>query len=225
MESQRAQRALHLSIAVIVVEWFVNSLRASTVPSGVWPMVGFMAFKTVLVATLVFSLVRASGETPAVLGLRRSPVIRPVLVGVGFGFVLFVLFSVLLGPILRGVLGGPPTPPAVMALLHDPNNLPFWIVTAAGAGFTEELARIFALTSFQRAFGRTGLIVALLVDSVAFGMTHRYQGTVGVITNAIFGVTIGLFFLRRRNATEVMVAHGVNDLIAILIAFAMGGRV
>jgi membrane protease YdiL (CAAX protease family) len=148
-------------------------------------VVGSIVLKAALGSAVAFPLVRLSGDDVASLGLRRTPLLKPALVGLGLGVALFVM--------LTGLL----------------------------AGYSEELIRIFVLTRCEAALGRAGLAAALVVDSIVFGLTHRYQGMSGVVTNVVFAIVIGVFFLRRRSALEVMVAHAVNDLIAISLAFAM----
>ena len=153
--------------------------------------------------------------------MRRTPWFRPTLIGLALGLAFFVLFNVLVGPIMHSVFRGPPTPTAVLTLLREPTNFPFWLTTALLAGYGEELIRIFALTRFERAWARSGVMIALGVDSVVFGLTHRYQGVAGMITTGLSGLAWGLIFLRRRSATEVMVSHAFFDTISILLAFAM----
>jgi membrane protease YdiL (CAAX protease family) len=92
------------------------------------------------------------------------------------------------------------------------------LVGILGGGLTEELSRIFVLTRFEKAFQRPGLYVALIFSSVIFGIGHLYQGTGAAISTGIYGVVIGLIFIRRRSALEVITAHAFSDVLAILAA-------
>jgi membrane protease YdiL (CAAX protease family) len=93
-----------------------------------------------------------------------------------------------------------------------------------GGGFTEELQRAFVLTRFERAFGKAGLVVALLIDSDCFGVGHLYQGYSGAVSAGITGLLLGLVFLHRRRVADAMVAHAGYDLIGVAAAYALYAR-
>jgi membrane protease YdiL (CAAX protease family) len=122
-------------------------------------------------------------------------------------------------------IGGSGTSATVVALFRDPREAPLWVFCALiGGGFNEELVRTFILTRFEQAFGTWGIALALVIDSVVFGMGHLYQGVSGAVTSGVAGLLFALFFLRRRLVADAMVAHGGYDLIGVAAAYALYGR-
>jgi membrane protease YdiL (CAAX protease family) len=53
--------------------------------------------------------------------------------------------------------------------------------------------------------------VALVVDSVGFGLGHSYQGVSGAVTTGLMAVLFALIFLHRRRVADAMVAHAGYD--------------
>jgi membrane protease YdiL (CAAX protease family) len=50
-------------------------------------------------------------------------------------------------------------------------NIPVLIFAAiVKGGFSEEIWRVFVLTRFQKVFGKIGIIVALILGSITFGI-------------------------------------------------------
>ena len=76
--------------------------------------------------------------------------------------------------------------------------------------------RAICLTRFERVFGRGGLVAAVAVDSVVFGLGHRYQGDAAVVVTAVLGLVFAGIFLWRRRVLDAMIAHGAWDLFGVL---------
>jgi hypothetical protein len=74
-------------------------------------------------------------------------------------------------------------------------------------------------TRFEKLSGRSGLVFALILGSLVFGLGHTYQGLDAVLANAIQGLLFALVYLRKRAAWEPVVAHAVYDLIGITLGF------
>ncbi len=62
--------------------------------------------------------------------------------------------------------------------------------------------------------------VSLVVVSVLFGVAHLYQGISGVVTNIAAGLVYGALYLSSgRTLWAPIIAHGVYDTLAFLLAF------
>jgi membrane protease YdiL (CAAX protease family) len=62
--------------------------------------------------------------------------------------------------------------------------------------------------------------LSLMVVSVLFGVAHSYQGISGVATVIAAGLVYGgLYLWGGRNLWAPIIAHGVYDTVAILLAF------
>jgi membrane protease YdiL (CAAX protease family) len=227
----RARAFLYLSVLLIVAYWVASTAKQLSAagqpyfPDSVRVLALYAAVRAAVVLALVWALLRAGGERLVDLGLDvravRLALLRGLLLAVG----IFLLMNVV-GSALRSVLGGNTgTAPAVVALFRDPREAPCWVFAAViGGGFTEELQRAFVLTRFERAFGKTGLVVALLIDSACFGVGHLYQGYSGAVSAGVTGFLFGLVFLRRRRVADAMVAHAGYDLIGVAAAYALYAR-
>jgi membrane protease YdiL (CAAX protease family) len=227
----RARAFLYLSILLIVAYWVFSAAKLLSAagqpyfPDSVRVLALYAGVRAVVVLALVWSLLRGGGERLAGLGLGARAVklalVRGLLLAVG----IFVLEHAVANGVRALLGGGMGTAPAVVALFRDPREAPYWVFAAVvGGGFTEELQRAFVLTRFERAFGKLGLTVALLVDSASFGVGHLYQGPSAAVTTALTGLLFGLVFLQRRRVADAMVAHAGFDLIGVAAAYALYAR-
>src|SRR5262245_30945403 len=73
--------------------------------------------------------------------------------------------------------------------------MPLLSAEVVGGGFNEELVRAFILTRFEQAFGQWGLALAIVVDSIEFGIGHLYQGIAGAAVTGLTGLLYALIFL------------------------------
>lgn len=219
--------ALPVSVLVITAYWVAASWAQLSrtggvaMPGSVWVIAVFVCVKTALAVAVVWMLLRANEERLADLGFT-GPSIKAAFVWgplVAAGVFLFV--NVVLASVLK-TLGAPANPRALSALFRDPREAPLWVFAAVvGGGFTEELIRAFVLTRFDRALGRIGLAVALVVDCVVFGLGHLYQGVTAAIQSGITGLLFALIFLRRRRVADSMVVHALFDLFGIALAYLL----
>jgi membrane protease YdiL (CAAX protease family) len=212
------------SISLIAAYWTFLGLSSSlAAPVGAIAGVREIALYTCTVAVgasaAIAALLRGSGERFTDLGFSpardtpgrgRHPVVT-VALAAGAGFALsLVVFE-------------PPPADSVdeasvfTALALEPYG-PFWLVVLAvvGGGYLEELLRAFCLTRFERVFGKVGLVSAVAVDSLVFGLGHRYQGDGAIAVTAVLGLGFAGIFLWRRRVIDAMIAHGVWDLIGVL---------
>jgi membrane protease YdiL (CAAX protease family) len=221
-----------LSIAVILIYWLYSAgavfLRAGEAgqPNSVSQLALFVCIKTVIVVGVIWPLLRVSGERFADLGFGLRLVGRSLLRGTLLAVVLFVLVNLVVGALLSAVgLGGGGTSPTVTALFRDPREAPLWVFCAVvGGGFNEELVRAFILTRFEHVFGRRGLIFAIVVDSITFGLGHLYQGVSGAVLTGFSGVLYALILLQRRRVADAMVAHAGFDLLGVAGAYTLYGQ-
>jgi uncharacterized protein len=220
--------ALPLSVAVVVAYWLytfgAHLLRSGEAlqPTSVSQLALYVCVKTAVVVGVVWPLLRANGERLANLGFGWHALRRAWLAGLLFAVGIFVLMNVLLGSVLAALFGGRGTSPALVALFSDPREAPMWVFCAVvGGGFNEELVRAFVLTRFERAFGTRGLVLAVVVDGVEFGMGHLYQGIPSAVVSGLTGLLFALIFLRRRRVVEAMMAHAGFDLIGVAAAYVL----
>jgi membrane protease YdiL (CAAX protease family) len=233
---------LLLSIAVIGASW---ASTATAYAFGVFTAefhgardVAFYVCKLTLIeTTILWLLLRSSGERLANLGFgvsdlrlaARNPLVvrviaTLVLVGPVIGNVTTNLArsGVVHGmPVVDSWLKEPGTSPIVVGWVHEPGGV-FWSLgLSIMSGFREELERAFCLTRFQAAFGTAGLVFAIPVDAVLFGMGHLYQGHFLAVQTSVMAVVMSVIFVRRRRVAEPMLMHAGFDVVMTLLIYAL----
>jgi uncharacterized protein len=217
-----------MSLFFIVAYWAAStwaqlfrSEGAGTMPRSVGALAIYVCVKTALTVAIIWTLLRANDERFRDLGLTGLSVRAALVPGPLLAAGIFVFVNVILGNALK-VLGTPARPQALPGLFRDPREAPLWIfVAVAGGGVSEELARAFVLTRFDRSFGRAGLATALVVDTVVFGLGHLYQGVTGAIQSGITGLLFALIFLKRRRVADSMVVHALFDVFGVALAYLL----
>ncbi len=95
-----------------------------------------------------------------------------------------------------------------------------WVVAAFG----EEIAfRIVLMRSIAWVLGdsRRALGIALVVQTVVFGLIHAYQGPTGIASTMVSGLVFGSLVLAGRGSIwPAVLAHGGNNTIGILRLYA-----
>lgn len=157
------------------------------------------------------------------LGLARANLERGLLVGLpaGAGILIInaLLSNVLLPRILPAAWRGDGEPTFLKEHLMTPLRLLMWIgFSWWAAAFVEELERAFLITRID---SLSGMVIALIVTSLIFGIRHWYQDKAGAaITTGIVGLLFGLVWLMTgRNLVAAMVAHATLDSLALILLY------
>jgi membrane protease YdiL (CAAX protease family) len=99
----------------------------------------------------------------------------------------------------------------------------FLVLVWTLAAFGEELVyRGYLMNRISELAGGSGPAwsLSLVVVSVLFGVAHLYQGISGVATVIAAGLLYGgLYLWSGRNLWAPIIAHGVYDTVAVLLAF------
>lgn len=91
-----------------------------------------------------------------------------------------------------------------------------WIVLSVSAGVCEELVfRGYFQRQFHALTGRRW--VAVVLQSLLFGISHGYQGAVACLKIALYGAMFGAFALWRRSLRPGMIAHAWTDIATGLL--------
>lgn len=96
----------------------------------------------------------------------------------------------------------------------------FWLSLFSAvivASFVEEsIFRGYGITGIARHWG---LIGAILISSIFFGLYHVSYGIVGVVRTFFQGLVFALLFARSRSLLGPMVGHSLTNLISTLSTF------
>jgi len=93
------------------------------------------------------------------------------------------------------------------------------------AAFGEELAyRGFLQTRIRQLLprGATGLVVAVVLSSLAFGWAHTEQGLLGVALTTVDAVFFSVLRYRYASLWAAVLAHGFSNTIGLTGFFLVG---
>jgi membrane protease YdiL (CAAX protease family) len=65
---------------------------------------------------------------------------------------------------------------------------------------------------------------SLLLAAFIFSLGHGYEGTAGVVTVGVMGLTFGLVYLWRKSLVAPMTMHFLQDFVAIILAPLLLGK-
>jgi uncharacterized protein len=222
------QRALLLSLSVIVFYWLYQlflSVPHDIQTTGFSDFVIRIAIIKSIHLLVIILLLKIEKENWKELGFTFKNWKTQLLVGFLGGLAMFVLISVSLNSFLTSIFPKPDGSGSILSYFTDIRNLYNWLVIGiVGGGFVEELVRIFILTRFQKKFNQYGLYFALICSSALFGFGHLYQGAGSAISTGISGFIMGIIYIRRRSALEVITIHAFSDVFAIVAAYQLAGH-
>lgn len=213
--------ALSFSITVIILFWvwtLYNLKGVRTMPEAFSDLVWVIVREKLIVLGVIFLLLKIQHQSFQNLGLTIQNWTKHVSTGLLLGTLMFIIINVVLTSLLNSLI---PVHAAsgVMEHFKDQSNVIVWLLIGIFAGgLVEEVQRIFVLTRFEEWMGKTGLIIALILTSIIFGIGHLYQGIGSAISTGVGGLCFGLIYLRRRSALEAIVAHAFSDALAIIMA-------
>ncbi len=125
---------------------------------------------------------------------------------------LAIAFLIISGVILNGLqhlLKAHPNAAIRNLFPHGPAEIAVYLLMCATAGFCEEL--IFR-GYLQRQFAAmSGMVGGIVLQGIAFGLGHGYQGWKYMLMIAVFGILFGLMAQWRKSLRPGMIAHFVQD--------------
>jgi membrane protease YdiL (CAAX protease family) len=184
------------------------------------------AFATILrdlalVALILFFLWR-NGEPIRAIGWAA----RNVWMEIGVGVILFVVVFIGAGLIesaLRAAgLSGPSTPlPSFLAAKGYWEFVLAFVLVVIVAISEETIFRGYLILRFV---GMTrSLAIAILLSAVVFALGHGYEGTAGLATIFLVGVSFALVYVWRKSLVAPIVMHFLLDFISIVLAPLLTG--
>ena len=178
--------------------------------------------KTILFQWLTLALVLAGVwlhglPLRTILGERWSSarqLFRDIGLGLGFLFVSTIITSIL-GPHGNASGGGPDQ--AIKFLLPQGGaEIALWVVLSLTAGICEEAIYRGYLQRQFMAFSRS-VPVGIILAALAFGASHAYQGLGRASVIALMAVLAGSVAYWSRSVRPGMIAHALQDLMAIFV--------
>ena len=172
---------------------------------------------------IAFLILRGSKFDWARFGIGRKITGKTVLKSLLITLPLFVVFSALVDPLLQTWLGG-----YDLSSIEDiRGNLVGYIILMVimwvFAAFGEEfLFRGYYMKALAELLGNNNKawLLSAIITSLYFGVSHAYQGLVGVVSVFLWSFAISLIFNKNRNNLLLLVLiHGIYDSIGITLIF------
>jgi len=174
-----------------------------------------MVVEWVMVAFIGYGISRRGFRLPDLIGgdwARAVAVLRDFGIAIGFLIISSVVLNGL-GHLLKAV----PNQAIRNALPSGPLEVVLWLLLSLTAGFCEET--IFR-GYFQRQFSAWTRSAAggIVLQGIAFGAGHGYQGWKYMLVITVFGTMFGLLAKWRRSLRPGMLAHALQDGVGGLFA-------
>ncbi len=151
--------------------------------------------------------------------INRKTVLNSLLIAV----TLFMVFSVLIDPLLQNWLGEYDLSSIDDIRGNFAGYIILMIVMWVFAAFGEELLfRGYYMKSLAELIGNnnTSWLLSALITSTYFGISHAYQGLIGVVSVFLWSFVISLLFIKNRNNLLLLVLiHGIYDSIGITLIY------
>lgn len=189
------------------------------------PIFGFIDRNFVFFFALgvAFLILRGSKFDWARFGIGQKITGKTVLKSLVIAIVLFIVFGIFIDPMLEVWLGE-----YDLSSIEDiRGNLVGYIVLMVimwvFAAFGEEfLFRGYYMKALAELLGNNNRawLLSAIITSLYFGVSHAYQGLVGVVSVFLWSFTISLIFNKNRNNLLLLVLiHGFYDSVGITLIF------
>lgn len=220
------QKSLHLLAAAIVVIPLYSSLIVTQLRRGQPPSTqGFILYLAVispLAIVIALLLLRfLCGERPQDLNLSpgklSSDFVATLLLSV-FTLIANVASYSILSELLPGS-GDTGVRDLFLEMTKTPRSLAVFAGPLILLGATsEELIRAFLLSRLWKVWGsHAGKALAVLISACLFGLIHVYRGPLHVAWTGIYGLIMGLYYLRFGRLVPLVLAHYVTNALQVLV--------
>ena len=151
--------------------------------------------------------------------ITKKTVVKSLIIALAF----FIGFSIIIDPILEHFFGN-----FDLSSLDDIRGdlagyITIMIIMWVFAAFGEEfLFRGYYMKAIAALLGNSNKswVLSAIITSIYFGISHAYQGTVGVISVFLWSLLISLIFNKNRNNLLLLVLiHGISDTIGLTLLF------
>jgi len=133
-----------------------------------------------------------------------------------FGAIGFVAAATAAEALTRA-LGGAPANTAFL-LPHGVPESVLWVLVSVTAGLCEEI--VFRGYLQRQLAALTGSVTAgILLQAIAFGISHGYQGFAPMAITGSYGLVLGILAWWRGNIRASALAHAATDIVGGLTRF------
>jgi len=227
MKSAQARRNV-LAVLLGLGPMYVFVIGSHIARGGVYTLKEMLLYPLILgsamIAWIVFLYKSLGGKDWRRMNRKPGTLARDVVIGIGLGAGLLLLFMAQRATIYRRLPGPPPNPTVftlIQGLVRDPLLLAVWLgpVVWIGVATFEEIQRAFMLdllSDIAPKPWRKALV--LLLSAGMFGLAHLYQGPAGITGTFLFAVVMGLYYLAGGRIGPMIIGHALYDSVQIIMA-------
>lgn len=187
---------------------------------------GYVPFsQTPFLLVLAWISLRLRKVNWASIGFRRPDHwLRALAIGTLAGIAMELFAVYITTPLISRIFGTLPDYSDLRSIIGNPLMLLVFITLSWVMGaFGEELVfRGYLMNRIANTLGgtRAAWALSLVGTSVLFGWGHTEQGIAGWIQEGLSGALLGiLYLLNGRNLTVPIVAHGVSNMVALVMIY------
>lgn len=151
--------------------------------------------------------------------INRKTVLNSFLIAI----TLYIVFSVFIDPLLQNWLGEYDLSSIDDIRGNFAGYIILMIIMWVFAAFGEELLfRGYYMKSLAELIGnnKKSWLLSALITSTYFGVSHAYQGLIGVVSVFLWSFVISMLFIKNRNNLLLLVLiHGIYDSIGITLIY------
>lgn len=156
-------------------------------------------------------------------GIEKRISKKMIMTSIVLALAFFLLFSLVIDPVLQSLFGA-----YDLSSLEDVRDnlggyialmMIMWVFAAFGEEF---LFRGYFMKALAELFGNdnTAWRVSAIITSLYFGISHAYQGTIGVVSVFLWSLCMSTIFFKKRNKLLLLVfVHGFYDSIGITLLY------
>jgi membrane protease YdiL (CAAX protease family) len=200
---------------------FVHGLLSD----GPYSAQDFILYSTVIslpiIIVLLLLLRYLCGERPRDLNLKPGKWTSDLLAA-GILSVVTLSANILLNPLLAEVLPAPPNTSVIdlfQWLSQSPAMLALFLGVLLWIGVAqEEITRVFLLSRLWKVWPSTAARWgAVLIAACLFGLAHAWQGPTRIVWTGIYGLIMGLYYLRYGRVAPMIISHYFTNALQVVV--------
>jgi membrane protease YdiL (CAAX protease family) len=200
---------------------FVNGLLSDSPYSAQ----DFILYATVIslpiIIVLLLLLRYLCGERPRELNLKPGKWTSDLLAA-GILSVVTLSANVLSNSLLAEVLPAPPNTSVIDLfrwLSQSPAMLALFLGVLLWIGVAqEEITRVFLLSRLWKVCpSAAARWAAVLISASLFGLAHAWQGPTRIVWTGIYGLIMGLYYLRYGRVAPMIISHYFTNALQVVV--------